>query len=79
MSCVRAHSFATLWTVAQQAPLSMGFFQARILEWLSFLTPGDLPNPEMEPASLVSPALVGGFFTTAPPEYVKSLSNCLQE
>ena len=34
-----------------------GIFQARILEWLPFPTPGDLPNPGMEPASLVSPAV----------------------
>ena len=34
---------------------------------LPFLTPGDLPNPGMEPVSLPSPALAGRFFTTAPP------------
>ena len=31
----RVQLFATLWTVAHQAPLSMGFFQARILEWVA--------------------------------------------
>ena len=31
----RVRPFATLWTVAHQAPLSMGFFQARILEWVA--------------------------------------------
>ena len=35
----------------------LGIFQARILEWLSFPTPGDLPDPGMEPTSLASPAL----------------------
>ena len=40
-------------------------FQARILEWLPFPSPGDLPNPGMEPASLVSPASAGGDFTTS--------------
>ena len=41
--------------------------QARILEWLPFPPPGDPPNPGIEPASPVSPALAGGFFTTEPP------------
>ena len=49
--------FVTPWTVACQAPLSMGFFQARILEWLLFPPPGDLPDSGIEPASLESPAL----------------------
>ena len=43
-----------------------GIFQARILE-LPFPIPGDLPNPGIEPASLVSPALTGKFFTTEAP------------
>ena len=38
----------TLWTVACQAPLS----QARILEWLLFPSPGDLPDQEIKPKSL---------------------------
>ena len=42
-----------------------GILQARILEWLPCSPPGDLPNPEIEPASLMSPALAGGFFTTS--------------
>ena len=41
-----------------------GILQTRIREWLSPPTPGDLPNPETELASLVSPALTGRFFTT---------------
>ena len=57
--------FATLWTVARQAPLSMGILQARILEWLPFLSPGDPLNPEIQHASFVSPALAGRFFTTS--------------
>ena len=54
----------TLWTVACQAPLSMGFgiLQARILEQFSCPPPGDLPSPGTEPASLVSLALADGFF-----------------
>ena len=42
-----------------------GIFQARILEWLPLPTPGDLPNPRIEPTSLVSPALAGGCFMTS--------------
>ena len=41
-----------------------GILQARILEWLPFPPPGDLPNAGIEPACLTSPALAGGFFTT---------------
>ena len=43
-----------------------GIFQARILEWV-FATPGDLPDPGIEPVTLASPALAGRFFTTVPP------------
>ena len=61
LSCVLP--FATPWTIAHQAPLSMEF------SWsgLPFPPPGDLPDPGIEPMSLVSPALAGGFFTIAPP------------
>ena len=41
-----------------------GISQARILEWVPFPSPRDLPNPEIEPAS---PTLAGGFFTTESP------------
>ena len=44
-----------------------GISQARILSGLPFPTPGDLHNPGIKPASLVAPALSGGFFTTEPP------------
>ena len=44
-----------------------GIFQTRILEWLPFSSPGDLPDPEIKPAFLASPALAGRFFTTEPP------------
>ena len=39
--------------------------QARILEWVAILTPGHLPDPRIEPASPMSPALAGRFFTTS--------------
>ena len=42
-----------------------GILQARILEWLPWPPPGDLPNPGIDPVSLKSPALAGGFFKTS--------------
>ena len=53
------------WTVALQAPLSMGFAGQEYWSGLPFPFPGDLPGPGIEPAS---PALAGGFFTAEPPE-----------
>ena len=50
-----------------QAPLSMGFSRQECWSGLLFPYLGDLLNPEIEPMSLVSPALAGGFFTTEPP------------
>ena len=41
-----------------------GVLQARILEWVATPPPGDLPDPGIEPAALMSPASAGGFFTT---------------
>ena len=55
---------ATQWTVAHQAPLSMRFSRQECWGGLPFPPPGDLPDPGMEPTSLMSPALAGGFFTT---------------
>ena len=43
--------FATSWTVAHQAPLSMEFSRLEYLSVLPFPSPGDLPNPGMEPGS----------------------------
>ena len=55
---------ATPWTVARQAPLSMRFpLRQEYWSGLPFPSPGDLPNPGLEPTS---PALAGGFFTTEP-------------
>ena len=58
-------SSATPWTVACQARLSMGFSRQEYWSGLPFPSPGDLPKQGIEPTS---PALVGGFFTTEPPE-----------
>ena len=59
--------FVTPWTVAGQPPLSMEFSRQEYWNRLPFPTTGDVPNPGIEPASLVSPALLGGFFSTGPP------------
>ena len=61
--------FETPWTVAHQVLLPMEFSRQAYWSGLPFPTPGDLPDPGIEPTSLVSPALAGGFFTTVPPEW----------
>ena len=53
--------FATLWAIVHQSPLSTGCSRSG----LPFPSPGDLPNAGIEPPSLMSPALAGGFFTTS--------------
>ena len=62
LSCVWLS--ATPWTIAHQALLSLDFSRQEYWSGKPFSTPGGLPNPGIEP---VSPALVGGLFTTAPP------------
>ena len=62
LGCVRL--FATLWTVARQAPLSMGFSRQEYWSGLPFPSPGDLPNPGIEPRS---PALEADALTSEPP------------
>ena len=57
--------FVTLWTVAHQAPLSMGFSRQENWSGLPCSPPGDLSNQGIEPMSLTSPAWAGGFFTTS--------------
>ena len=54
-------SFVTPWTIAHQAPLSMGFPKQEYWSGLLFPDPGDLPNPK------IKPALAGEFSTTEPP------------
>ena len=68
LSCsVLSQLFATPWTVAYQAPLSMELSRQEYWNGLPFPSPGDLPNPGIEPASVESPALASRFFTTEPP------------
>ena len=55
----------TPWNVACQAPLSMGFSRQEYWGGLPFISPGDLPDPGIEPEPFASPALAGGFFITS--------------
>ena len=55
--------FATLWTVAHQAPPSMGFSRQEYWIWLLLPSPGDLPDPGIEPRS---PALQADALTSEP-------------
>ena len=64
-SLSRVQLFATLWTVAHQAPLSMGFSRQGYWSGLPHPPPGDLPNPGIEPESVMSPALAGGFLNAS--------------
>ena len=63
-----------LGTVACQAPLSMGFSRQAYWSGLPCPSPRDLPNPGIEHASLMSPALAGGFFINSAPW--EALINC---
>ena len=59
-----SHSFATSWTVAYQAPLSMRFSGQEYWKWFPFSSLGDLPHSGIKPASS---ALAGEFFIAEPP------------
>ena len=63
-SLSRARLFVTPWTVAHQAPLSMAFFRQEYWSGLPFPSPGDLPDPEIEPGSS---ALQADFLPSEPP------------
>ena len=60
----RVRLFVTLWTVAHQAPSSMGFSRHEYWSGLPFPSPGDLPNPGIKPRS---PALQADALTSEPP------------
>ena len=55
----------TLWTVARQTPLFMGFSSQEYWSGLLFPPPGDLPDLGIEPKSFTSPTLSDWFFTTS--------------
>ena len=54
----------TPWPITFQAPLSVGFPRQEYWSGLLLLSPGDLPDPGIEPTS---PALAGRFFAAEPP------------
>ena len=60
----RARLFATLWVVAHQAPLSMGFSRQEYWSASALPPPEDLPHSGIEPKSFSSPTLAGRFSTT---------------
>jgi len=61
----RVRLFAALWTVTRQSLLTMKFSRQEYWGGLPFPSPLDLPNPGIEPTSLIFPALAGRFFTTS--------------
>ena len=63
-SCSVESNSAATWTVVCQVPLPTEFSRQEYWSRLPFPTSGDLSDPEIESVYLVSPALVGGFFTT---------------
>ena len=71
--CVYAESLSrvqfcvTPWTIAHQAPLTMELSRPEYWRGLPFPSPGDLPNPGIEPTSLASFALAGGCLPAVPP------------
>ena len=70
-SLSRVRLFVSPWTVAYQAPPSMGFSRQEYWSGLPFSSPGDLPNPGIEPRS---PALEADALTCEPPG--KPLNAC---
>ena len=72
-SLSRVQLFATPWTVAHQAPPSMGFSRQEHWSGLPFPSPGDLPNPGIEPRS---PVLQADALTSEPPERQVTASAC---
>ena len=65
---------AILWSIAHQAPLSLGFFRQEYWSGLPRPPPGYLPGPGIEPLSLVPPVLAARFFTTSATWEAKTLS-----
>ena len=59
--------FATPWTVAHQAPLSMGFLRQEPWSGLPCPPPWDLPHPGIKPVSLMYPNWQAGSLPLAPP------------
>ena len=75
-SLSRVRLFATPWTVAYQASPSMGFSSQEYWSGLPFPSPGDLPNPGIEPGS---PTLEADALTSEPPGKIGALDNPYKE
>ena len=71
-SLSHVHLFVTTWTIARQAPLSVGFPRLEYWSGLPFPSPGDLPDPGIEPSS---PA----FFTTELPRKLSEIKGLLSQ
>ena len=74
-SLSRVRLFATPWTIAHQAPVSMGFSRQEYWSALPFPSPGDLPNPGIKPRS---PALQADALTSEPPTLKKRTRQILE-
>ena len=74
-SLSRVRYSATPWTVAHQAPPSMGFSRQEYWSGLPFPFPGDLPDPGIEPGS---PAFQADALTSEPPGYSSENMLCFQ-
>ena len=71
LSCsIRPKSFVAPWTVARQAPLSMGFSRPEYWSGLPFPSPGDLRDPGLEP---MSPGLKVDSLPSEPPDKLSSI------
>ena len=80
MACVLSHFshvqlFATLWTAASQAPLSMGFSKQEYWSGLPCPPPWALPNSGIEPIPLISPVQAGRSLPLVTPEKPNELIN----
>ena len=81
-ACILSHFsciwlFVIPWTVAHQAPLSMEFTRQEYWSGLSWPPPGDLPNPGIEPTSLMSPVLQAGSLPLARSDLHQNQLRCL--
>ena len=77
LSCFsQVQPFATLWTVALKAPLSMRVSRQEYWNGLPCPPPGNFSDPGIEPTSLMSPALAGRFFTTSATSEAPCSSSC---
>ena len=70
-------TLVTPWTVASQAPLSMGFSRHEYWRGVQCVPPEDLPDPGFEPTSSASPVLAGGLFTTSATWEVQPRCACI--